>query len=469
MTKPDAGNFPGLISDLCNMMETVLPEPPEVCPPPPARDRRTAVLAFFRRLHFYVGVFVGPFLLVSALTGVLYTVAPSMTQALHRHELSVEAAAAGTLPLSQQVRSAQQTYPGRVVLSVATGADARATTRVVMSGSGCPCTVFVDPHTARVRGEAPGDGGQVFEAKWSDDLHRTLFLGEFGRNYAELSASWLWVLVVSGPVLWFFGRRTRGGGPKAPRLSLRGSHATLGLALSLGLLFLSASGLSWSLHAGENIDALRTAVSGANPPLAKKLDPPVAPAAQGQPEWLARVDRVHAGARSAGLVDPIVITATDKPDSAWTASDRERHYPMRNDRASVNPQTGAVVAVSRFQDWPMLAKITQWAIALHMGLLFGWANQLVLAVLGIGLAVMIVLGYRMWWARRPRHDGGAWPAPAPQRGALGELPPSAAAALTGALLFAGWFLPLFGASLAGFVLIDALLGWRARRRAREAQ
>lgn len=454
------------------MTTTALPEAPG--PTAPA-DRRTAVLAFFRRLHFYVGFFVGPFLLVSAATGVMYTVAPGLAQALHRHELSVDAVKSAKLALSQQVRAAQQAYPGHAVVSVSTGEDARATTRVVLSGAGCPCAVFVDPYTAQVRGEASGDGVQVFEAKWVDDLHRTLFLGEFGRNYAELSASWLWVLALSGPVLWFLGPRRRRASAEDRRQRTRSRHAKLGLALAAGLLFLSASGLSWSQHAGNNIDGLRTALSGANPPLAKARparsgDRPGPAMAQARPEWSEAVDRVAAGARSVGLVDPLLVSPAADPGSAWTASDRKRSYPFRYDRASVDPATGAVVAVSQFADWPILAKITQWAIALHMGLLFGWANRLVLALLGIGLIVMIGYGYRMWWLRRPTsapRPGGLVPA-APGRGALVGLPPASAAALVGALLFAGWFLPVFGASLAVFVAVDVLLGLRARRKAHAA-
>ncbi|MGL6233725.1 MAG: PepSY-associated TM helix domain-containing protein [Segniliparus sp.] len=445
------------------MTTTVLSEAPG---PTALTGRRTAVLTFFRRLHFYVGVFVGPFLLISAITGVMYTVAPGVAQAAHRHELSVDVVKAAKLPLSQQVRAAQLAYPGRAVVSVATGEDARATTRIAMSGAGCPCAVFVDPYTAEFRGETAGDGVQVFEAKWVDDLHRTLFLGEFGRNYAELSASWLWVLALSGPVLWFLGPRRRRASGQDRRQGLRSKHAKLGLVLSAGLLFLSASGLSWSLHAGDNIDQLRTALSGANPPLAKALPattaPRPAPVAQDQPEWLARLDRVEAGARSVGLVDPLVVSPSGKAGAAWTTSDRKRSYPFRYDRASVDPATGAVVAVSQFEDWPMLAKITQWAIALHMGLLFGWANQLALAVVGIGLVVMILYGYRMWWLRSRRGGDGLWAA-APERGALADLSPAVAAVLVGALLFAGWFLPVFGASLAAFVVVDVLLGLRARR------
>ncbi|MFD1654818.1 PepSY domain-containing protein, partial [Pseudonocardia alaniniphila] len=41
------------------------------------------------RLHFYVGLFVGPFLLVAAVTGLAYTVTPQLEQLVHHQELTV--------------------------------------------------------------------------------------------------------------------------------------------------------------------------------------------------------------------------------------------------------------------------------------------------------------------------------------------------------------------------------------------
>jgi uncharacterized iron-regulated membrane protein len=60
-----------------------------------------------------------------------------------------------------------------------------------------------------------------------------------------------------------------------------------------------------------------------------------------------------------------------------------------------------VVDEVRFADYPVVAKLARWGIDGHMGVLFGWVNQLVLVAFGIGLITLIVLGYRMWWRRRP--------------------------------------------------------------------
>lgn len=62
-----------------------------------------------------------------------------------------------------------------------------------------------------------------------------------------------------------------------------------------------------------------------------------------------------------------------------------------------------VVDRTRFVDFPLMAKLTRWGVDFHMGILFGLANQLLLIAFGIALCVMIVVGYRLWWIRRPAH------------------------------------------------------------------
>ena len=45
---------------------------------------------------------------------------------------------------------------------------------------------------------------------WLDGLHRHLNLGEPGRIYSELAASWLWVVALGGVCLWVAKGETNG-------------------------------------------------------------------------------------------------------------------------------------------------------------------------------------------------------------------------------------------------------------------
>jgi uncharacterized iron-regulated membrane protein len=110
----------------------------------------------------------------------------------------------------------------------------------------------------------------------------------------------------------------------------------------------------------------------------------------------------------------LVITPPAKPGEAYTVAENTR---SRQDSVAVDPATGKVTEKLRFADDPLLAKLSQWGIDAHMGLLFGPVNQITLALPALALITMILLGYRMWRLRRPtRGDGAGW-GRAPARGA----------------------------------------------------
>ena len=154
-----------------------------------------------------------------------------------------------------------------------------------------------------------------------------------------------------------------------------------------------------------------------------------------------------------------------EPGEAWQVAENKRDWPTRADALAVDPDSGAVTDRVNQADWPFLAKLTDWAIDAHMGVLFGLANQIVLVLVAIGLITVIVRGYLMWWQRRPTR-GSAWAAGRPPlRGTLRNLPPAATTALVIAAVAVGWFLPLFGLSLATFVAVDLVVGAVKRRKA----
>src|SRR5690606_41652918 len=56
--------------------------------------------------------------------------------------------------------------------------------------------------------EVYGNSGALPLRTWISMLHRHLHLGEVGRLYSELAASWLWVVALGGVVLWVSRGRT---------------------------------------------------------------------------------------------------------------------------------------------------------------------------------------------------------------------------------------------------------------------
>ncbi len=99
-----------------------------------------------------------------------------------------------------------------------------------------------------------------------------------------------------------------------------------------------------------------------------------------------------------------------------------------------------------------------------MGSMFGLANQLVLFAVAIGIAAMVVWGYVMWWQRRPKHDPSRRVGASPPRGAFRRAPWWGVLLVLAGAAAVGVFLPLMGASLAAFLLVDLAVGVVGRRR-----
>ncbi|MER7892248.1 PepSY-associated TM helix domain-containing protein [Micromonospora sp. NPDC094482] len=458
-------------------------------PPAPAADSRSWS-GLLLRIHFYAGILVAPFLVVAALTGLAYTVTPQLDRVIYGEQLRVDEVAGPARPLAEQVAAARASHPQGTLATVAPG-EGGTTTRVVFDVPGLgedQHTVFVDPYTGQVKGTLTTWFGSTPVTTWLDDLHRNLHLGVVGRHYSEIAASWLWVLVLGGVVLWW--RRQGSGVGRLRRLvrpdltarpgvrRTRGWHAATGLWLAVGLLFLAATGLTWSRYAGENFGAGLDALNSRSPELSTALPGAAGPgggtghhgggttaASDPTPVDPALTDSVLAIARGAGLHGPVEITPPADAQSAWAVTQVDNSWPVRKDRVAVDPGTASVTARSDFASWPLLAQLSSLGVQAHMGLLFGPVNQILLAALAVGLLCVVVWGYRMWWQRRPtRTDRRAPVGTAPVRGAWQRLPGWGIALGVPVVFAVGWALPLFGVTLLGFLALDLVVGaWTARR------
>lgn len=518
----------------------------------PSRTSRGWLGPLLLRLHFYAAILVGPFLLVSAGSGALYALSPQLEKVVYAEELSAPAEGA-PLPLAAQVEAARE-HVGEAaqLVAVRPAPEPGDTTRVMFAGEdlveGESRGIFLDPATGEVRGDLTvyGTSGALPLRGWIDQLHRNLHLGDAGRLYSELSASWLGVIAVAGLGLWI--RRARRSRRKRdllrPDLRARGYRRTLSLHSSagvwvlLGALFLAATGITWSQYGGANIGTIREAFGFTTQAVDAQL--PAAggqgaageqgaadgedgadqeePAAAGGGEHaghatgaqeadeadghggddhaasdgsghagheghggsedssgadagaapgtaagdrtdLAAIDDVLAAGQAVNIDTGLVeILPPAGPDSAWVVQEIQRSYPTQVDAVAVDGATLEVVDRADFADQDLAAKLTRWGIDLHMGSMFGLVNQIVLAVVASTLVAMILWGYLMWWQRRPTR-GGRGPGRPPQRGALRRAPWWGVGLVLLVALGIGLMLPLMGASLAAFVLLDTVVGW----------
>ncbi|BBE21343.1 hypothetical protein MN0502_02260 [Arthrobacter sp. MN05-02] len=383
--------------------------------------------------------------------------------------------------------------------------------------------VFVDPATANVTGEttAYGTSGSLGVHTWVGQLHRNLHLGEVGRLYSELAASWLGVIALFGLILWVQRiRRTRKARVRLPRPQNHRTAETAVPALSRRRL----AGPGLLLPLGHRIDLVHVCRRERHrPPSHHRLVHPTittdlnttgtgssgstggdhaehaehggnvaaGPVAEGEPEaepsgghtghgdsvapadidgvTPAGFDGAITAAREADLTAGLIEIKPPAMDgTAWTVTEIDRSWPTQVDAVAVDPATFAVTDKASFDDYPFAAKLARWGIDAHMGVLFGLVNQLVLAVIAIGLAAIIVWGYLMWIKRRPTRTTDGTRARAgrpPARGVLDAVPLWIIPIGAVVTFLVGFFAPLLGISLLVFLAVDALIGHRQTRTA----
>ncbi|WP_406693249.1 PepSY domain-containing protein [Saccharopolyspora sp. ID03-671] len=591
-------------------------------PPIPAKRRPTAgpmteLRLVARRVHFLAGIVVAPFVLVLCVTGLIYVFSPQIHDNLYHRQLYANAPISTPRPVSEQVQAALTAHPEGTVREVITPPEPGRTTRVVLSvpdltGPEEGRTVFVDPFTNFINGELTTLGDRLPANVWLRELHSNLRLGEPGRVYAELAASWLPVITVGGLVLWLAQPRRRNRpswrelllpvgarGAREPWWRLRAWHGPLGVWLTLGVLALSVSGLVMSEHAGGRADQRTDPVSMGAPSIAAlpatgspprpqlpgalpvppppPLEVPAAPPAAAPPRttepdpsggksWEPSVPGEGASSPETPPSDPgkpppheqpappepepspvpppqpapeppppsepllplipglplpdlsdllpgvvpeipgLPLPASSEPalttQSAATGTDAEAvaadigvdraleiaaaqglrgelivrpphasggyavverspGLPLQRDSLVIEAATGRVVEKTGWEDYSFGAKFSAVAVEFHTGTLFGLANQIVLAVLAVGLFALVALGYRMWWVHNP------------YRGRWASLPPPVWRQLSRpwlvlvllAVVVLTWALPVLGASLVLFVLVDGAINTLRRRRA----
>lgn len=475
------------------------PLPEAATPRSGARPTWSALRRLLLRLHFYAGILIAPFVVIAAVTGLMYVYTPQLEQALYAEQLRVEPSD-GAVSLERQAAAAARAHPDAELSAVRPAEAPDESTRVLMSADGLPdgylLAVFVDPHDGTVLGDLTsyGSSSSLPVRSWLAELHRSLHLGDAGRLYSELAASWLWVVALGGVVLWTARRRSerRLRRTLLPDASATGRartmswHGSVGVWALAGLALITATGLTWSQYAGANVTQIREAFDWQTPSLSAADHTEHAAHEDhtghegdeghgghtgheghgGHGVSATDLDGALAAARSAGLDGPVEVGVPVAEGAPYTVKETARSWPVQQDQVAVDAVDGTVVEELRFDDFPLMAKLSNWGIGFHMGLLFGLPNQLLLTALALSVPAMVFWGYRMWWQRRPTRNGSfALGRPVP-RGAGRALPWWCVALIAACAVGVGVLVPVLGVSLLCFLAVDAAVGLLQRRRDR---
>jgi len=216
------------------------------------RPQRLFLRRAIFQVHLWAGIALGLYMFVIGLTGSIL---------VYRNELSryyspvpVVVEGAGT-PLAEDAlrEAAGRLYPGRKITAVQPGKTPNHAVEVTIVAGDTPIRRLLHPFTGADLGD-PLPAGYRF-TKWMLDLHDNLLAGETGRRVNGVGAVGLFLLCLTGAVIWWPGanrwRRSLTVDFRANFNSLNWSlHSALGAWLMLFSVMWAVTGMYLSYPAG---------------------------------------------------------------------------------------------------------------------------------------------------------------------------------------------------------------------------
>lgn len=428
------------------------------------------------RWHFYAGLYVVPFLIMLAVTGLIMLWISALSGLSGERGVVIPSGA--PLAVSDLQARAEAAVPGGVARQYIEPLAAERVAVFRVDQGDAPQTVVIDPYSGAIVDVFP------WRAGWYDfatDIHGTLLIGNLGDYLIEAAASLGVLLVISGVYLHW----PRKGGPAAlvvPQVTVRGRalwkslHGVVGIWTSAVLLVFLISGLSWAgIWGGKFVQAWNTFPAEKwDAPLSDKTHAAMNHGAAKEVPWTleqtpmpasgslagqqtiagpVEIDGAVAFARSLGFAGRFQLSLPRDETGVWTIShdsmSNDGNDPSRDRTLHIDRYTGNVLADVGYAEYSAYAKAMAWGIAFHEGDMGSW-NIALNTLFCLSMIFLPISGVVMWWKRRPERAGRLAAPPRPR-----DLPFWKLASVV--IVVLGVMFPLAGALMLGIVALDWLV------------
>lgn len=435
------------------------------------------------RWHFYAGVFVTPFIMILAVTGMIMMYISYFDGRDGENVTILVPKDAVSISYERQSNTAQNLYPdSKLVEFMKAPEENRVNIFRLKLKDNSQTLVAINPYTGDVVDDWKRREGWY---DFADEIHSDLLLGTKGDRLLEIAAGFGIVLLITGLYLWW-PRDKKMRESLLPNFTLKGRdffkelHVSIGVYISIFFFLFLLSGMTWTgVWGGKIVQAWSTfpAEKWSQIPLSDKTHASLNNGSTEGMPWAITQTKLPISGTNMGIsgtlkgetvnLDSIVnlahrigfesryrISFPKEETSVWTINQDTMNgdalNPFSDKTVHIDRYTGKVLAIVTFDDYSLAGKTMAVSIPLHMGLVSIW-NLILNTIVCLAIIVMCITGIIMWWKRRPSNTGFRLLPPAMPK----NLPHFQNAMLV--MLIISLLFPLVGLTLVSVLFLDFVL------------
>jgi uncharacterized iron-regulated membrane protein len=264
------------------------------------------------------------------------------------------------------------------------------------------------------------------------NFHGKLLMGITGKILVELFASWTIILLVSGLYLWYKLKKMQSQNSLLKMLVPRHSpflgrnfwrewHAFFGSWIAIIIIFLVITGLPWSFLAGNIIRTIEHKTSTPETHIGRDFGGSKTLKSNDiEQGWVndhaqslaGNIDSKNIAKKSLSLQQIIDIAKNNKnivdrfeirlpidKNGVYSIINDSQKIPQNTAFIHIDQYSGEVLSQALWSDFSIWSKMIAIGVALHEGKYFGILNQIINLIGCLGLILVIISGYFMWFKR----------------------------------------------------------------------
>jgi uncharacterized iron-regulated membrane protein len=347
-----------------------------------------------RFIHLWLGLISGLIVFVVAITGSIYAFEEEIRSVIHK-DLFYVSTDDSRQPVEKIISTVKQENPFQKIKNIRIFSDPERSVQVNLRNN---TSIYVDPYSGKTLGKI--DTEKEFLAVILK-IHRSLYLGDFGKKITGISAFIFLFMLISGMILWWPGSkrnlkkkfRISAGSPwKKLNYDL---HSVLGFYASWIIIFTALTGLVWSYKWMES--GLYTITGSAKENNSKMRS--VVPDSMNKVSVDIFLDK--ALSLSGESAEQFILLPEDSIGFVKVNVKYEKEgFFTKHDQFYFDQYSGKLLKESPFSNSSAGDKLKATNYNIHTGKVLGLPGQFLVFFAALISASLPVTGFMFWWGKR---------------------------------------------------------------------